>query len=72
MAIAIIYDMMEALGTVCSRFSDDNQETLRIDWILSNNGDQIDRVTSDLLAIAYIYDFHIDTAGFIGEVMAGL
>lgn len=72
LAIAIIYDMMDALGTVCSRFSDNNQETLRIDWILSNNGDQIDRVTSDLLAIAYIYDFHIDTAGFIGEFMAGL
>ena len=64
--------MMDALGAVCSRFSEGNQEALSLDWILSNNGDQIDRVTGDLLAIAYIYDFHIDTAGFIGEFMAGL
>ena len=72
LAIAIIYDMMDALGTVCIRFSEDNQEELSFDWILKNNGDQIDRITSDLHAIAYIYDFHIDVAGFLGEFMAGL
>ena len=71
-AIAIIYDMMDALGTVCTRFSDDNQEALNLDWILKNNGDQIDRITSNLYAIAYIYDFRIDVAGFLQEFMAGL
>ena len=69
LAIAIINDMMDALGTVCS---EDNQEALSLDWILKNNGDQIDRVTGDLYAIAYIYDFHIDVAGFLREFMAGL
>ena len=72
LAFAIIYDVFDTLDTIFDRFRadfGDNLDSFNPGWVISNTSDQFDRLFSDLYVLGYIYDVHIEYAGFVGNLI---
>ena len=77
-SVGILYDIVDAADKSLGRFNEANTGedskvnygNFSFDWVLKNCSDQIDRIVSDLNAIAYINGIHIDAAGIIGSYVS--
>ena len=72
----LVYDIVDqvsiALGKFNAAYPEDKSTDfphLKFDWFLGNCRTNIDRILSDLSLIAYIYDFHLDTASIISSAI---
>ena len=72
----LVYDIVDqvsiALGKFNTAYPEDKSTDfphLKFDWFLGNCRTNIDRILSDLSLIAYIYDFHLDTASIISSAI---
>ena len=72
----LVFDIVDEVSIALGRFNtaypndkDTQFSHLKIDWFLANCRTNIDRILSDLELIAYIYDFHLDTASIISSAI---
>ena len=71
-AACLVYDIVDELNVSLGRFNaafpdDDDSDFahLKAEWFLANCQKSIDRILCDLNLLAYIYDFHLDSASII-------
>ena len=71
-AIAIIYDVFDALYEIFRGFNEllsDDVDAFTPGWIVKNTAEQFDRVISDFTVLGYIYGVHIEYAGLVGNLI---
>ena len=74
-----VFDVIDTLYKVLDKYKaqypsetgDDLYGSLTADWILGQCSAELDNVMSELMVIGYIYDFNIDVASLVGNLISG-